>query len=174
MKKHLLILFILLISHGLSANKHSKSTSNMLYLEAGGAGGYWSLNFEKVLFQKSMFSISPRIGVSSYRILDYTQKINPDVLIPFGIQSHFGKNHKISFGIGKTYSNIVRSNRFTFKTERKTSFSTNLSIGYRYFPVAKKGLFLGLYYTPIVEFNRYYRNWYAFSFGYAFGNSTVS
>lgn len=173
MNRHLLFLFLLLLSNGLFADKDSKSSSNLLYIEAGGAGGYWSLNFEKIVFQKNMFSLSPRIGVSSYRILDFAQQINPDVLIPFGIQAHFGKNHKLSIGIGKTYSTIVRINRFTFDTERKSSFSTNFSLGYRYFPVTKKGLFLGLHYSPIVEFNKYYRNWYAFSFGYVFcKNST--
>ena len=175
MKIHLLILLLLFFTHELSAKKTHLTTPNLLYLEAGGAGGYWSLNFEKIVFQKKRFSLSPRVGISSYRFFDYSQKINPDFLIPFGVQSHFGKkNHKISFGLGITYANIVRANRFTFKTDRKSSFSTNLSVGYRYFPVAKKGLYLGIHYSPILEFNKYYRNWYALSFGYAFANSKIS
>jgi hypothetical protein len=74
MKIHLLILLLLFFTDELSAKKTHLTTPNLLYLEAGGAGGYWSLNFEKIVFQKKRFSLSPRVGISSYRFLIILKK----------------------------------------------------------------------------------------------------
>lgn len=140
---------------------------NIIHLEVAGVGGYGSINYERVIYSKKHLMFSMRVGISTYHIKDYTNKFNPDILIPLTINGYYGKNHKIELGIGQTFANIVHADITDFKPKRITNFHTILSIGYRYQKNAR-GIVFRCAYTPIIEFNRYFRHWAVISLGYSF------
>lgn len=140
---------------------------NILYLEAGGIGGYGSLNYEKIISIKEKLKIGVRIGVGTYNLTDYTTKFNPDIIIPIAINGLYGNNNKIVFGFGQTISNIVQVNHSNWKPDRKTNLHANFIIGYRY-QKDTGGFMVSCSYTPIIEFYNLYRHWAGISIGYAF------
>jgi hypothetical protein len=161
-------LFILLIAQLAVAQVDSTHTaSNSIYLEAGGAGGYGSLNYERACYRKKNVLLALRIGAGIYHLNDYTTTFNPDILIPLAINSCYGKSHKLELGLGQTLATIVRAGETDFKPKRVLNFHSNFSIGYRY-QKKTSGLFLRCAYTPIIEFNRYFRHWAGISIGYSF------
>ncbi|HEY1054513.1 MAG TPA: hypothetical protein VGE24_05240, partial [Emticicia sp.] len=44
---------------------------NSVYIEALGMGGYGSVNYERLLYQKKKLHIGGRIGVGTYRLRDF-------------------------------------------------------------------------------------------------------
>lgn len=138
-----------------------------IYLEVAGVGGYGSLNFERIIRNKKKLMFAIRAGISSYHIKDYTNKFNPDILLPLGLVGYYGNCHKLECGIGETMSNIVHADVLDFKPSRTTSFHTNFSVGYRY-QKSSGGVIFRCTYTPIIEYNKYFRHWAGISFGYSF------
>ncbi|WP_133122133.1 hypothetical protein [Brumimicrobium salinarum] len=132
---HLLLALFLLnfISNGNSQETDSTNVNkNFLHLQAGGVGGYGSLNYERLFPLKNDFSIGGRIGLSTLRINDYTTQFNPDLLIPMSLKLLFGKEHKVLIGAGQLFSNTVNASQLTGQPKRETHFHTHLLIGYRY------------------------------------------
>jgi len=155
----------------LTTDVFSQSTTpsipkNTVYLEAGGTGGYGSLNYERLLPFKNNFHITARIGFSTIKIKDFNQKLNPDVLIPIGINAFYGLNHKIQIGFGQVFANTVRAN-LQGETVRQTNLHTYFTIGYRYQKESSRFLF-GINYTPILEFQETFRHWGGLTIGYSF------
>jgi hypothetical protein len=74
---------------------------NFLYIEVAGVGGYGSVDYERVLYSKKYLMFAIRVGMSSYHIKDYINKLNPDILIPLAINGYYGKKHKIEYGVGQ-------------------------------------------------------------------------
>jgi hypothetical protein len=144
-----------------------KFATNILYLEIAGPGGFGSLNFEKLFLNENLLKAGFRSGVSTGHILDYVNKFNPDIILTFAINSYYGNNHKLETGIGQTISNIVHFDTSEGRAIRKTNFSSNLTLGYRY-QQNDDGILFRCSYTPILENNKKFRNWFGFSFGYAF------
>lgn len=169
MKIRFLILLVLIFGSGVlySQTDTAKFAQNIMYIEAAGVGGYGSINYERVIFCNRPLTFAFRVGIGTYHIKDYTNKFNPDVLIPVSVYSCYGKSHKIELGIGQTFTNIVQANVIDFEPTRVTAVHTNLSMGYRY-QQKQGGFFFRAAYTPILEFNRRFRNWGGIAFGYAF------
>ncbi len=140
---------------------------NLIYSEVLGVGGYGSVNYERIIYNKKYLMFAMRFGTSSYHIKDYTNKINPDILIPLSVNGYYGKSHKIEWGVGETFSNIVYANLAEFKPKRITNFHTHFSVGYRY-QKHSSGIIFRCAYTPIVEYNKFYRHWAGISFGHSF------
>jgi hypothetical protein len=150
-----------------SQNEAKNSASNSIFIEVCGVGGYGSLNYEKAFFSVNNIMAALKIGLGTYHVLDPYNKFNPDVIIPFTCSGVYGKNHKIEIGIGQTYSSIIQADLTNLKTDRTSNFSTHFSIGYRY-QKAGGGMLFRCCYTPLIEYNRYYRHWAGVSFGYSF------
>ncbi|WP_159038499.1 hypothetical protein [Brumimicrobium mesophilum] len=168
MKTIVLILSFFALSFGaLSQTPSFPVHPNIIYFEAGGTCGYGSLNFERLLPFKNNFQVSGRIGITTIKIQDYNQKLNPDVLIPFGLKAFYGVEHKIQLGIGQVFANTVRSDSDTQKMVRQTNFHTYFSIGYRYQKEGARFLF-GINYTPFIEFQETFRHWGGLTIGYSF------
>ncbi|MGB0390623.1 MAG: hypothetical protein ACPGD5_03580 [Salibacteraceae bacterium] len=146
------------------SNRHAR---NVIFIEAGGFGGFGSINYERVFIDINKFSFSSRLGIGTYHFVDYTNSFNPDIIIPVTINALYGRNHKIEAGIGQTFSSIVKMNFSDAKTKRSTNFHTVLSLGYRY-QKETGGLFFRATYTPLLEFNKYYTHWAGISIGYSF------
>ena len=168
MRFGIFLLFLIINIHKVASQKGSEQfAGNLIYLEAGGVGGYGSVNYERIIHNKEKLMFALRLGLSSYHILDFTSKLNPDILIPLFISGYFGGNHKIEMGFGQTISNIVHADLTNFQPKRITNFSTGFSIGYRY-QKNTGGIILRFAYTPIIEINRNFRHWAGISTGYSF------
>ena len=144
-----------------------KTIRHICYLEIAGIGGYGSLNYENVLYQKNNFMLNIRSGISTYRLTDYMNKFNPDIIIPLAANVLYGKKHCVEFGLGQTLTTIVYSNPINFEKSRSNQVSSNGTLGYR-FQKSEGGIVFRGGYMPIVENNKYFRHWAGVSFGYAF------
>lgn len=167
LKKFLsILLFCIFYLLPVTISSQNLSKRNIVYIEALGAGGYGSINYERILFEKNFVKMGIRGGFSTYHITDYINRFNPDLIFPVSINAHFVyKQHTLVFCIGETISNIVHASKTDYQPERKTNFSTFFDIGYAY--EWRNGLCLGVGYTPII-YKQDYRNWFKLSFGYAF------
>lgn len=166
--RYIFILFAILIQfYVFSQTDSTGMAKNILYGEAFGAGGYGSINYERIFFMKDMISVSARIGLGTYHIKDFSNKFNPDLLIPIAIYGFYGTEHRADFGIGQTFSAIVEARDENLNPAREIDFSTFISAGYRY-QKKENGIFLRLAYTPIIENNKRWINWGGFSIGYLF------
>ncbi len=164
----LIILLLNLLSFDVNSQLDTVSVSkNAVYIEARGLGGYGSLNYERIVPLKKSISLGIRLGLSTYKIKDFMGKINPDIIVPISLNGLYGKKHKIEFGIGQTISSLVKIDYSSWTPHREVKFSTTFSIGYRY-QKNTGGLIYRWSYTPIIEFNKYFRHWGGMSIGYAF------
>jgi hypothetical protein len=163
------ILIILLFINHEASSQLDKTTSaqNIVYIEGGGAAGFGSLNYERILPVKEKLKVGLRVGLSTYNFTDYTTKFNPDVIIPIAINGLYGNNHKIALGVGQTISAIVQVNDALSKPIRKTNLHATYTIGYRYHK-EEGGIIVGCAYTPLIEFYSSYRHWAGILIGYAF------
>jgi hypothetical protein len=150
-----------------SQYKSTKIRRNAIFLEAGGLGGYGSINYEKLILHKNLLMSTIRVGISTYHFVDFTNKFNPDIILPVTINVMYGEHHKIELGIGNTFSSVVRAGFPTMEPKRTLEFNSLLSIGYR-FQKNTGGLIYRCAYTPILEFNDNIRHWLGISFGYSF------
>jgi hypothetical protein len=166
--RFLIVLLTIIISHETFSQIDSNHIArNAVFIEVAGVGGYGSINYERVMYRKKLLMSSMRLGISTYHIVDYTNKHNPDIIIPFTLNGFYGRNHKIELGAGETYSNIVHADLTNITLKRVSNFSTIFSIGYRY-QKNTSGVIFRCAYTPIVEYNKYLRHWAGISFGYSF------
>jgi hypothetical protein len=140
---------------------------NIVYVEIGGIAGYGSLNYERAFFIKTKWTLSARVGISTMNLKDYTNKFNPDILVPFAVYGSYGSNHKAEIGIGQLYENVVRADLSEFKPIRVSHFNTVFSVAYKY-QRKHGGLFIRVAYSPIIDYEGVYRNWGGVSIGYSF------
>ncbi len=167
-KLFLIISLLLAINVELKSQVNtSQVKKNVIYLEGAGIGGYGSINYERIIFNKKNVWICTRLGVVTYNLKDYVNKFNPDVIIPIAINGLYGANHKIEIGVGQTISNTVHPNYTNWQPKRITNLHANFTLGYRYQP-DKAGFMFRCSYTPIIELYKLYRHWGGVSFGYAF------
>ncbi len=163
----IIVLFFLSTETSYANQSRDTLLQNIIFLEAGGAAGYGSLNYERFFFQTHQSTVSIRLGLGTYRIKDYTNTINPDIIVPITLYGTFGRNHQLELGMGQTITSLVQANHTSFRKERKTHLNTHFSFGYRFYQ-KKKGLFFSCAYTPSIELNNPYRHWAGIAFGYVF------
>lgn len=140
---------------------------SVFHIEAFGIGGMGSINYERILTVQSPWMVLGRVGISTYNWRDFTNHVNPDLIIPFAFIGLFGYDHKAELGIGQSYTNVVRTNPVSWSPERISEWNANFTIGYRY-QKANGGLIFRLCYTPILENYKTYWHWGGVSIGYAF------
>lgn len=173
LKKLFILLVPLFITQGLYGQLfrvvagEGKKASDLVYIEVLGVGGYGSVNYERIVVNRDIIKIGLRGGFGTYKLYDYRERFNPDMILPFSLNLLIFSPHTIELGIGNTYSSIVRVNTDNLKPERVRRMSASLNIGYRY---SKKegGLILRVGYTPVLEFYKRYIHGGGISIGYAF------
>jgi hypothetical protein len=146
------------------AQEQVKEKKNSAFIEGFGAGAYYSLNYSRLLFKKKQYILSARIGISSYHFRDFQDKVNPDFIIPLGLQLIYGQQHQIVAGFGNTFTSLVQASNHNFEPTRKLKSSGYLSLGYRF---RKKGspYFFELAYSPLFERYQHFRHWGALRIG---------
>lgn len=167
-EKTLIILILLSLSNVIISQNSEKDTikKNLLFVEVGGAGGYGSVNYEYLVKKINKLKFSAKIGLSTYHLNDYTNKFNPEIIIPIGINAYYGKKHNIDVGLGQTITSIVYADNKKYQPKRRTQLNTNLFIGYRY--QGEKGFLFKIGYAPIIENQTMFRNWTSLTLGYNF------
>lgn len=168
----LAIIFCLFQGKSFSQTTPKNAVRNAIYLEAFGIGGYGSINYERLLFNKNKspspkFNIGLRLGLSTLHIRDFEDNFNPDIIVPVSMNAFYGKTHHIEVGFGQTISNVVQANSTDFSVERKTTLNSNLTVGYRY-QKDVRGMIFRLNYSPIISSNKIYNSWFGLSIGYGF------
>ena len=149
---------------GISQN--DSVAKNVVYIDFGGAGVFGSINFSRKFYSIKKFDFDAHIGISTTKITDFRNKINPQLILPVGVHIAFGKTHYIELGLGCAYENHVRANA-NFNPKRYHSFNGNSSLGYKFQKI--QGCFLfRAFYSPIFERFKTMRHWGGLSFGYAF------
>lgn len=128
---------------------------NAAYLEIGGAGVLYSVNYERMVAPQ----LSVRVGASFFMLNERatSDKIFLE-LLPLGVQYLFLQgNHKIEVGgggfVGMAHSGI---NRVPGETDRVALWAISGTAGYRYQPSGSslmlRAAFTPLYFPPIVRF----------------------
>lgn len=166
-KSCFLSLIFILASFLAFSQEETAKRINLLYLEAGGIGGYGSFNYERLFPLPSDFDLSIRAGLSTSRVLDFHQKFNPDLLFPIALNVHHGSVFRVHLGVGQIIANNVTANPKTGDAQRKTHLHTAFVVGMRYHKEGNRWM-VGLSYTPILEFQKAFRHWGAVSVGWFF------
>lgn len=155
--------------------KTNTTSKNTIYIEGAGAGGYGSINYERICFLSSSLASKTdsnvafafRLGASTYYLHDYTDTFNPEIIVPMGLHFLYGKNHKLEVGAGQTFTSFIRASSKNFQPKRDIRRHTHFMVGYRY-QKNKGGFMFRVGYTPILEFNTDYQHWGGMAVGYAF------
>lgn len=141
--------------------------SSHVYIEAGGIGGFGSLNYERIFPVKSKMKFGVSLGISTIGLTDFEQEFNPDLIFPFAVRAWMGRKHKMEIGIGNTFASTVQVNRTIWEPERTLGFHGNFSIGYRY-QKENGRMIWRCHYSPILENFEAYRHWGGLSGGIRF------
>ena len=166
--KNILLLFLIISFSFVLKSQTSVFPKHTITLDAGGIGGYGSLNYERTFFSKKNYFISYKTGFSFYRFKDFERKLNPDLLFPTSLQAGLKhKSHHAILGLGQTISSLVQASDDFSSKIRNNSLSANFIIGYR-FQKAGKPFSFQISYTPLFEHYDRFRNWGSLSFGYSF------
>jgi len=174
--KRYTFLFLFLLSfyaenlHGQS--DHTFQNRNSLHFELGGAGGYYSLNYERNIIYHHSFKTSGQVGFSYFPGGWF------DISVPVGLNEQFSfSNHHIELGIG-----MVALREFNGEDdesgERFWSYGLTGRLGYRYQKPGGRFIWrIGftpllqrertrLYYDPHAPFN-VFTPWGGISVGYS-------
>ena len=84
-------------------NQNETNKKNTISLEAGGAGGYYSLNYSRLFYSKDKTTIHARLGFSMMPVTLYNDE-KPVTIIPVGVIGYYGSNHHfLKLGITTTF-----------------------------------------------------------------------
>lgn len=162
--KYLLCLLIFCKLFFVSAQKDSLKTKSVL-IEFGGSGGYGSLQFEHKFFSLKKHQLSYRIGFSTYKLIDFEQKFNPDLIFPLCLSYYFGTKHQVEIGTGLNFVSIPVLE--SFEKKRQNSISGHALIAYRI--ETHKNWIYKIAFTPLFEKEKTFRPWFGVSFGKKIG-----
>jgi len=136
-------------------------------LEAAGIGSYGSLSYERIFFEKKSLRLSASAGLSTLGLVDFNDKLNPDVIIPVkGMLLWNWRTHHLFVGIGQTFSSFPRVDRPTLNTKRRNTISGSPLLGYRW-QHREKRFFIQLTYSPIWEQYQRWQQWGGLGFGFS-------
>lgn len=162
------VFFLLLLTFTTFAQQEtSDSMKNAIYFEMGGAGGSHSMNYERVFRIIPKLDAAARGGFGFDNLIDFSDKFNPNFVLPVMAILTYGNNHKIEAGVGQTYSSTIETEVSTGDPARMSNFSTTFNIGYRYQNPDKR-LLIRAGYTPYIEFNERFVHWAGVSIGFIF------
>lgn len=133
------------------------TAKNSIFVELGGNSIYYSLNYNRILYQKSKLKISGSAGFSIFQQSGGNQSSNISPfwspMLPLEISAFWGKsNHHLEIGTGLTF---YASRALIFNPDAANNFQEDksleailpLRIGYRY-QKPEGGFFFRVGYTP--------------------------
>ena len=162
------LIFLFSLSPWILKSQDISFPKHTLVLDAGGIGGYGSINYEHAFYLKKEYLLSLKVGFSFFRLKDFERELNPDLLFPISIQYYQKFNHhQAVLGIGQTISSIVKSSSDFSSKVRKNRLSFSYIIGYRY-QKDNNPFSIQISYTPVFEQYKTFQHWGGISFGYSF------
>jgi len=156
------LLFSLLSSYAFGQTSKYAAT-----IEAGGIGGYGSVNVEYTLDSIGKLALTGRIGLSTYHLFDFKNSFNPDIIVPVSIHAAIGKRHQFIGGVGASFSSMPEQHASANQLQPDLAFHLNALFGYR-LHAKNRNLFYSILFTPFKSPNHPVRVWGAISLGYAF------
>ena len=167
-----IILFFLCVNFQLNAqDSEDDGSKNEVFIAIGGPSVIGSINYERRFIVHEKAYLSARIGVGIIHLNDFTNKFNPDILIPIGVNFNYvlkrlnNSNLSVSIGAGNTVASIVVLGD-DYSPDRINNNSGFVKIGIKW--TFKQFLNIGLAYTPIFENYKTIRHWGGISIGYSF------
>lgn len=162
LKLCLCLLFIMLAaSLQLEAQESAPpaTAKNAVYLELGGNGVYYSLNYEKIFYQRGLFKSAARIGVSAFpKNIETETKTYWDAALPLELIGLIGRSkHHLELGVGYTpyyYADTkfeIGSRGFEFDRYRYSAVMP-FRLGYRY-QKPEGGFLFRAGYMPVLSFH---------------------
>tara|TARA_Y100000385_G_scaffold198409_1_gene205411 strand:+ start:7906 stop:8409 length:504 start_codon:yes stop_codon:yes gene_type:complete len=139
----------------------------LMFIEIGGPGGFGSINYELLVSKIKKMKLSTRIGLSSFKLKDFQNEFNPDIIVPISINTYYGYNHHLEFGLGQVFTSIIYADKVNYEPMRRNNFSTHLSIGYR-FQKEVPGTICKIAYSPIIQNNSILTHWFSVAVGQFF------
>ncbi len=154
---------------GLKAEKEHMPAHQSVYLEIGGAGGFYSVNYDHIFFNKRFFKGGARLGLEF--IPQSVASDLPDVGVPLSLNGLLFEthDHHIEVGLGQTITTSnsidVSVTKATYK--RQLTLSATSFIGYRYQQNQGGFLFRGGYSPLWINYDQV-NHWLGISFGTSF------
>lgn len=173
-----LALLCFLLSTGKAQNDNI--AKNSVYFEIGGLGGFYSFNYDRILFKTNNFTFSGRVGMAPLISTNVNDKIYWDFFprIPIALNAMTGKkNHHFKFGLAYTpyyyneskYSdmNVIQPCIVT-PPVKQWNHLFSLVIGYR-FQKAENGMYLSVDVIPVnYKKGITFSPWAGIGIGYSF------
>lgn len=150
----------------------SSKAKNSIYIDLLGTGGWYSLNYERLVFSHGKLDLGVSSGLSLNHFKDFERNLNPDFTLPFSLNAIYGTNHHVEAGIGTTLASVVRADE-DYYAKRYFNINMSLTLGYRYQKPTGGFLFRAAY-TPLIPVYRQtsksdrFKSWISLSFGYTF------
>lgn len=124
------------------------SNKNNLNLELFGHGAYYSLNYERIVLNKSKFKIGAQLGFAAYPFI--IDNMPFATIISLNQLTSFKRFH-LEIGIGQVYTSkeVEMENSF-IKRETPDKLYTSLKAGIR-FQNAYDRIFYKIAFTPLID-----------------------
>ena len=139
----------------LKAQKEAEifTSRHSAFLEVGGNGILFSLNYEHIFWQKGKLKTAARVGITPLLFIDFNEKlyIGPP-FIPTEVVGFLGrKNHHFEFGAGYTPFWLPASkDKFSSETDPyQYGYFLPFRLGYRFQRPEKGDYFYRVGYTPV-------------------------
>jgi hypothetical protein len=158
--KRLLILSVLIFA-GIFAHAQDTLTKT-IFVEAGGNGGFASVNFDGSFFVFKNGFLSGRIGLGYFQGEKYFGNSSGVIVVPTIFNASFGKSPNwLETGFGLSLGVSTKPAIYSRITP---------AIGYRFQKKEKPGIFFRITYTPILAsgFGDKFNQWAGISLGYSF------
>lgn len=141
----------------------NKTYNNYLVVDIGGPAGLGAINFDKKIVNVFHLQLYATVGLSTYKLVDYTQQFNPDIIVPIGFYL-IPSDRKIYpvIGTGITYSNSVRATPLEKLRVSQVHFWSKF--GFR-LNLNNDKMFLQAAYVALREYEIGHRNWAGVSIG---------
>jgi hypothetical protein len=154
-----LVLVLTVISGSASAQRLAVSAdkgtnTHVMYIEFGGTGYYYTVNYERILFSKEAFAIFGRAG------LEYVPIKQADMTIhfPLGVNMTYGRRkHRLEAGFAALFridfSQRVGFGEGFYLTDPPTRIFLSPSLGYRFHAKPNEWgetFFLRVTFTPLI------------------------
>lgn len=137
----------------LKAQKETEifTSRHSAYLEVGGNGGLFSLNYENIFWQKGKLKTAARLGLSPLFLFDLNSKLHFVPFVPTEVVGFLGrKNHHFEFGAGYTpFWRPVSKDKFSSQVDAfQYGYFLPFRLGYRFQRPEKGDYFYRIGYTP--------------------------
>ena len=149
------------------ASSASFTAKNAVYLEIGGNAGYYSLNYDRIVYQKGNFRAAVRAGLGVIPT-KFESKTYWGAMVPLELIGLVGRSkHFLETGLGFTPFLFPARDLGSFEriyTGYKLESTIPFRIGYRY-QKPDGGFIFRVGYTPFLDFSEGRHNIYQLLFG---------